>query len=74
MIPIIVSDLLDIPAFQEEWPDFKSVDNCTREKIVPDMEVRLRRSQEPMGQTVSMWPTSMTREPDPGRRSRRIGP
>lgn len=46
MIPIIVNDLLDIPVFQEEWPDFKSVDNCTREKIVPDMEVLVRRSGE----------------------------
>jgi hypothetical protein len=46
MIPIIVNDLLDVPALQEEWPEFKSVNDCTRAKIVPDMEVLVRRSGE----------------------------
>lgn len=46
MTPIIVNDLLDIPSFQVGWPYFKSVDNCTREKIIPDMEVLVRRAGE----------------------------
>ena len=46
MTPIIVDDLLDIPSFQEEWPDFKSIDNCDREKITPDMEVLVRRYED----------------------------
>lgn len=43
---IEVNDLLDVPTFQEEWPEFKAVDNCTREKLQVDMEVRVRRSGE----------------------------
>jgi hypothetical protein len=44
---VIVPDLLlNVPAFQENWPEFKAVDNCAREKIIPDMEVKLRRIGE----------------------------
>lgn len=44
---VIVPDLLlDVPEFQKNWPEFKAIDNCAREKIVPDMEVKLRRIGE----------------------------
>ncbi len=43
---IDVNDLLDIPTFKEKWPQFRSVDNCAREKIEPDMEVLVMRSGE----------------------------
>jgi hypothetical protein len=46
MNPIEVNDFLDIPAFQEMWPNFKAVNNCDREKIEPDMEVSVRRCGE----------------------------
>jgi len=46
MVPIEVNDLLDVPSFQKKWPDFKAIDNCTREKITPDMEVLVRREGE----------------------------
>jgi len=46
MTPIIVNDLLDVSLLQETYPTFKAVDNCTREKIVPDMEVLVRRAGE----------------------------
>jgi len=46
MTPIEVNDFLDIPSFKEEWPEFKAVDKCDREKISPDMEVLVRRSGE----------------------------
>ncbi|MFW9871489.1 MAG: hypothetical protein ACFFG0_00095 [Candidatus Thorarchaeota archaeon] len=47
MSTIIVPDLLlDVPAFQESWPDFKAVDDYDRDKIEVDMEVRLRRAGE----------------------------
>lgn len=46
MIPIIINDLLDVPSLQVDWPDFRTVDNCAREKIIPDMEVLVRRVGE----------------------------
>ena len=46
-MPIIIpTTLLDVPALQEQYPNFQSVDNCAREKIQPEMEVLLRSNQE----------------------------
>ena len=44
MIPIIVNDFLDVPQLQKTTI-YISVSNEDREKIIPDMEVRLRRGE-----------------------------
>jgi hypothetical protein len=32
----------DIPKLQSDWPKFKAINNCDREKIELDMEVKIR--------------------------------
>lgn len=32
----------DIPKLQNEWPSFKAINDCDREKIDLDMEVKIR--------------------------------
>lgn len=44
MTPIVVNDFLDVPALQETT-EYHSVSDEDRAKIVPDMEVRLRRGE-----------------------------
>lgn len=46
MAIIDVTTLVDIPKLQEDWPDFKAVTDCDREKIRPEMEVRIRSNSE----------------------------
>ena len=46
MTVIIPTTLLDVPELQEVYPDFKSVDDCQRAKIQPEMEVTLRSNGE----------------------------
>jgi len=46
MIIIDVTTLLDVPELQKDYPDFKAVTNCDREKIHPEMEVSLRSKGE----------------------------
>lgn len=46
MATIIPTTLVDVPELQELYPDFKSVSDCDREKIQPDMEVKLRSNGE----------------------------
>jgi hypothetical protein len=43
---IIPDTLLDVPELQEEYPDFKAVTDCDKQKIGPDMEVTLRSNGE----------------------------
>lgn len=44
MTPIIVNDFLDVPELQKTT-DYPSVSDDDRAKIIPDMEVRLRRGE-----------------------------
>jgi len=44
MTPIIVNDFLDVPALQETTV-YHSVSDDDRAKIIPDMEVRVRRGE-----------------------------
>ena len=44
MTPIIVNDFLDVPTLQETT-DYHSVSDEDRAKIIPDMEVRVRRGE-----------------------------
>ena len=46
MAVIVPTTLLDVPALQEQYPTFKSVDDCQRDKIQPEMEVLLRSNGE----------------------------
>lgn len=46
MAVIVPTTLLDVPALQEQYPTFKSVDDCQRAKIQPEMEVTLRSNGE----------------------------
>jgi len=45
MVPIVVNDFLDVPELQESNSEFKAVADWMRAKIIPDMEVRLRRGE-----------------------------
>lgn len=42
MVIINVTTFLNVPQLQKDWPGFKSVNDCDRNKIVPEMEVRVR--------------------------------
>jgi len=42
---IIVNDFLDVLQLQENDPEYKSVSDNDRSKIIPDMEVLVRRGQ-----------------------------
>lgn len=46
MAVIDATNLLDVPALQEDYPDFKAVSDCDREKLGLEMEVLLRSNGE----------------------------
>ena len=46
MAVIVPTTLLDVPALQETCLQFRSVNDCQREKIQPEMEVLLRSNGE----------------------------
>jgi len=46
MTPIILTNCVDIPEFIKEWPEFRTLNDCSRLKFQIGMEVAIRHNQE----------------------------
>ena len=60
MTPIILSNCLDIPEFIKEWPNFKSLNDCSRTKFQIGMEVDIRHNQEDIRVRIDDLPDDTT--------------
>jgi len=46
MTPIILTNCIDVPEFIKEWPEFRTLNDCSRLKFQVGMEVSIRHNQE----------------------------
>lgn len=60
MTPIVLTNCLDIPEFLKEWPNFNSINDCSRIKFQIGMEVDIRHNQEDFRVRIDELPDDTT--------------